>query len=515
MKKNLVFLIPLVVAAIFAYLPFFANPDLLLNRNNDLTEFFWPIFYYIKQNILENRQIPFWNNMFFAGTPLLPDPQNPSFYLPNIIFLFTNVDTAVLISLFSHTLFGSFGMYFASRQVFHFSKRTSIFVGIIFSLSPLPFSYLEAGHWGLSIAWNWLPYLLLSAHKLPGKPGLRTILLFAASASSIYFNHVLTALIVGVPVSLFWLYKRSFRFPFLGSLLTFIIISPAFLAQWEWQPQTTRSLLLRRPETFPVWRGKKEFLKTLFFFNPETEKAITFGVFPGLIASIGFLKLKRKPKVVLSTLLILLTLITLNNVSPLLPLLLQIDFFVLMRVTTRLWPLAVFIFLFLFGTATEKLGSRIGFFLGALAIVESSLIGYSYLLKPISTRENIPVAIYKILESDKTDFRVFCLSRCIPQKEAALNNLHLVEGYGTLQQKSYFYSLQKALNTSWDKYTLSIPPFEAYLYQELQPDAKLLLDLDTKYVISKYPLTDANFVFLGKFGNYYLYLNSLWLEDKR
>lgn len=447
--------------------------------------------------------------MFFAGTPLLPDPQNPSWYLPNIIFLFTNIDTGILVSLFAHTLFGSIGIYLASRRVFGFSKKVSIFVTSIFTLSPLPFSYLEAGHWGLSIAWNWLPYLLLSTHKLTSKPDWRTIFLFAASASSIYFNHILTALIVGIPVVLFWLYKRSFRFPFFACLLTFVIISPAFLAQWEWQPQTTRSLLLLQPETFPVWRGKKEFLKTLFFFNPETEKAITFGVFPGVIALFGFLKLKRKLKIILLTLVTLVTFVTLNNVSPILSLLLQIDFFVLMRVASRLWPLVVFIFLFIFGTALEKLGGKIRFILGALAIIESSLIGYSYLVKPISARENIPEGIYQVLESDKTNFRVFCLSRCIPQKEAALRNLHLVEGYGTLQQKDYFYAIQKALNTSWNKYTLSVPPFEAYLYQELQPNAKLLGAFNTKYVISKYRLTDASFVFWGKFDGYYLYLNAL------
>ena len=504
-----VFLILLTVTT-FVYLPFFANPALLLNRNNDLTEFFWPIFYYLKQNILVNHQIPFWNNMFFAGTPLLPDPQNPIWYLPNAIFLFTDINTGIIISLFLHTLFGSIGMYIASRKVFKFSSLISLMVSGIFTLSPIYFSYLEAGHCGLAISWTWMPYLLLSTYQLGNKPTPKNVFLFAISASSMYFNHVVTALIAIAPAVVYWLYKKSIRYPTVALLLALVTISPALILQLSWLPNTTRQILLAYPETFPIWRGKREYIRTVFLFNPETEKAITFGIVPTILALYGFIKLKRKLKLFLILPAILLLLIVLNNVSPILPLLLKIDFFVLMRVTTRVWFLIFFILLFSFGYALEKLNKYMTVALGFLALVESTLIGYSYFVKPISARENIPVVIYNILESDKTNFRVFCLSRCIPQKEAALRNLHLVEGYGTLPEKNYFYVLGEALNTRWDKYSLSVPPFEAYLYQKLQPNAKLLRAFNTKYVISKYPLNDTNFVFWEKFDEYYLYLNKLW-----
>ena len=128
-----------------------------------------------------------------------------------------------------------------------------------------------------------------------------------------------------------------------------------------------------------------------------------------------------------------------------------------------------------------------------------------YFSKPVSPRENIPQQIYEILEKDKSDFRIFCLTRCIPQKEAAIRNLKLVEGYGTLQEKSYFEKMQKILNSKWDKYTLSVPPFDVYLYQKPQPNAKLLSEMGTKYVIAKYTLIDSKFRLLGKFSEYHLY----------
>ena len=502
--------LPILIAVIFVFLPFFANPDLLLTRNNDLTEFFWPIFYYVKQNILINHTIPTTNEMWFAGTPLLPDPQNPVWYLPNIIFLVFPIDTAIMISSFIHSLLGTFGMYLVARRVFNFKKNVSLIIASIFILSPVYFSFLEAGHWGLAIAWNWLPYFLLSAYFLWAKPNWKTALLFAASASSLYFNHLLTALIVAIPVGLFWIYKRSVRFPLLACILAFIVVFPIFYQQISWQGKTTRSLLLANPETFPIWRGKREALKTLFIFNPETEKAITFGVLPSALALFGFWQLKNRQKLFLFVVLIVLALLVLNNISPLLPILLNTKPFVLMRVATRVWPVAFFTLLFVFGKGLSKLSPKIGLLLGVLAVAESAVISYSYIAKPISARETVPNGVYEILAHDKDNFRVFCLTRCIPQKEAAIRGFKLVEGYGTLQEKDYFEKMQLILNQKWDKYTLSVPPFQTYLSDKPQPNAKILSELNTKYVISKYELNDRNFLLLEKIESSYVYKDLYW-----
>ena len=231
--------LPILIAVIFVFLPFFARPDLLLARNNDLTEFFWPIFYYIKQNILINHTIPATNEMWFAGTPLLPDPQNPIWYLPNVIFLMLPIGTAIMVSIFIHSIFGAIGMYLVSKKVFGFKRNISLLISSIFILSPVYFSFLEAGHWGLVISWNWLPYFILSSYLLAAKPNFKVALLFAASASSLYFNHLLTALISAVPIGIFWFYKKSIRYPLIACVLAFIAIFPAFYNQIYLQGETT------------------------------------------------------------------------------------------------------------------------------------------------------------------------------------------------------------------------------------------------------------------------------------
>lgn len=502
--------LPILIAVTFVFLPFLANSNLLLNRNNDLTEFFWPLFYYLKENILVFHQIPATNEMWFAGTPLLADPQNPFWYIPNFIFLTLPIDTAIVVSLYLHSILGTIGMYLVSRKIFAFSKRTSLLTAFLFILSPIFFSYLEAGHWGLAIAWNWLPYFFLSGYQLATSPNKKVILLFVISASSLYFNHILTATIAAIPIGLFWIYKKRISYPLSACILSVIAISPALYFQLSWQGETTRNLLILGPETFPIWRGKMDFIKSLFVFNPETEKAITFGTIPSILAFVGFLKLKARAKIFFLLLFIIVAGVVLNNVSPLISLLVKLKPYILMRVSTRIWLIAFFPLLYLFGKGINNLPKSLALILGALAIVNSTLIGYSYLAKPISERDSVPESIYQILADDKSNFRTFCLTRCIPQKEAAIRSIRLVEGYGTLQSKDYFETMQQALGSIWNKYTLSVPPFEVYLYQTPQPNVEVLAGMGTKYVISKYTLTDPNLFEVYTSNGYTIYKNKLF-----
>lgn len=124
----MIILILIVISSLF-YLPIIINPSILLARGNDLTIFFWPMIYFVKNIILTNHQLPLWNNLFFSGTPLLPDPQAPIFYLPNIIFLlFKNIDTGFFVSTYIHILVSSIGMYLLGRYGFKFSKKSHFFV---------------------------------------------------------------------------------------------------------------------------------------------------------------------------------------------------------------------------------------------------------------------------------------------------------------------------------------------------------------------------------------------------
>jgi len=106
------------LAALVFYLPVFLKPNILLERENDLQGFFWPIIYFVKTQIITNHVLPFWNNVFFGGTPLLPDPQSPLFYIPDVIFLILPIGIGFITSFFIHSVVAGVGTYLASKNGF-------------------------------------------------------------------------------------------------------------------------------------------------------------------------------------------------------------------------------------------------------------------------------------------------------------------------------------------------------------------------------------------------------------
>src|SRR3989344_5352069 len=254
----------LILACLFLYLPIFINPSIFLNRGNDLEEFFWPIFYFTKSNILLSGQIPLWNNLFFSGTPLITDPQSGLFYLPNVLFLLFSIDSAFIISIFLHSLLGGIGMYLLSKRGFNFTNLAALFTGISYIFWPKIIGFIEAGHFGLIVSSAWIPFSILSAMKLGQSPSLKWSTLFAVSLAFIFFNHL-------------------------------IIFAFTLFPQLTWIPTTTRSLLLQHPDVYPKWNSFFDFFLNLIFpwqqqINQiNSEKWIFTGSLIMFLAIIGFL----------------------------------------------------------------------------------------------------------------------------------------------------------------------------------------------------------------------------------
>src|SRR3989344_69034 len=194
LKYSKTFLIILGIT-IFFYLPIILHPEILVARDNDLQQQFWPFFYYIKQNFWQFHELPFWNNLIFAGIPLLPDPQFSLFYPPNFIFLLLPTNIAFIIYFIFHTFLGGLGVYFMSRKFFNFSNFVSIFSTTIYIFSPRLAGYLEAGHSGLVASFGWLPWVLLAILMLSKKPQYLWSVILAISLAGIFFTHTITFLI--------------------------------------------------------------------------------------------------------------------------------------------------------------------------------------------------------------------------------------------------------------------------------------------------------------------------------
>src|SRR5258708_39079586 len=100
----------------------------------------------------------------------------------------------------------------------------------------------------------------------------------------------------------------------------------------------------------------KEFLKaviapeifgTNFMNQLDTEKWIPIGFFITLLSFIGFMKLKINLRIILFTLFLTITLIALNNISPIYNLLIKDNWYILLRVSTSICIIPIFISFFL------------------------------------------------------------------------------------------------------------------------------------------------------------------------
>jgi len=529
MKKILPVLLPILLTSIIFFLPIFLRPEILLERNNDLSEFFWPIIYFIKKELLTNHELPLWNSQILGGTPLLPDPQSQLFYLPNLIFLALPINLGFVFSLFLHVFFAGIGMYLLSRYGFKFSRNTSIFTALLYLTTPKIAGYLEAGHYGLVCFMAWIPIVLLSLIKITEESNVKWSILFAISLAGCFFTHSLSFGIAAIASAIFFVYKffenkfnyKHFLYFFLGAVLTFGLIAISFLPQITWQKETTRHLLLQKPDVYPKWNSILEPLKEIVFpykniYSIDSEKWITFGLIPLAFAFLGFLKLKKEKKFYLILLLLPILLITLNNASPIYSLLIKQDWYKLLRVTTRFWFISILIVTYLSGYFVEKIGKgKFKFSLltifALLAIIESIGLSWTYFKRPINNPQFAPKEVYGFLSKDKDRFRVFCLTRCLSQKESAIYNLELLDGYSTLQQNNFYKQSWQFVQSYWDYYSLSFPPMGLYLFEEIKPHAESLGSYNVKYVISPYTVNDSNFKFIKKIDRYYIYSNNQFL----
>lgn len=532
MKKLVTLPILLLLAfTLIAYLPVFLNPSLLLGRNNDLTEFFWPLLYYSKQSILIHHQIPLWNTLWLSGTPLASNPQAPIFYLPHILYLILPIDFGIFLFSFTHILLGGIGVYYLSQKVIKSSTSISWILAALYIVNPKMAGFIEAGHYGLILSFGTLPWVYLAFLSYISSKSKKWLLIFLFVASSIFFNHTVTfiwlLLSLGLIYSFIFLQEKGFRARLhitkeaaILICLVFGIISISLIPQLNFLPLSTRNLLLEARDVYPKWNSKVEFLRIVFLpmsflfsgiNNIDTEKWIPIGSVAAILSFIGFLRLKFRHKVWVSALIIITFLFMLNNASPLFPGLIKSDFYVLNRVSTRIWFIDIFIFLLLIGLGLKFLTKypKLLILCIGLMLIESTSLSWMRLTIPIGMSNYVSKSILSDIKKDPGIFRVFCLTRCISQKDAAINNLELTDGYDTVAQKNFYQHAWQLTNSYWNYYTLAIPPDGITRFKQIQPNAQYLGDYNIKYVIAPYLLEGQGLKLIKKDGQFFIYLNEL------
>lgn len=521
-------LIFLFLFSLFLFLPVFFGRVDLVNRGNDLSEFFWPLVHYSKTHILTDHQIPLWNNMFFSGMPLVADPQSPLFYPPNWIFLVVPIGVGFIILFVLHIFLAGTGFYLLSKRL-GIGSKFSLFASCLYITNARLAASLEAGHVGLVYSFAWLPFLYLATLNLAKKPRFWWVVVFAVSAAGLFFTHTITfllgvssAILVFALTTLFQgekLSAKSILFLTVGLALTFGLTAITLLPQLNWLPQTTRSLLLSDRDVYPKWLSKKEVIQAVFVpwttsgygRGLETEKWLSAGIFTAVLAFVGFLTLKRKWKLAAILLAVIVGAIISSNVSPLYPILLKIDWYVMLRVATRLWTFFLIPLILLAALGAQKVTARYpkgALVFATLALAESTALFWFWLFKPIPPQLNfVPEEVYQYLSSDPNLFRVFCVTRCLSQRKVAEYGLETAEGYDTVQQKNYYDAFIQLDQVYWNHYTLALPPFEIYRTKEIQVYASSLAEYNIKYIVSPYPQNDTQLEYVGDFGNFKLYRN--------
>ncbi len=530
MKKILLVLLLFTVLTCF---PFLLYPSVLVSRGNDLEEFFWPMIYFSKSQIIGSHSLPLWNPLFFSGMPLISDPQAPYFYIPNVIFLFFNLDPAFVISVFLHIFWASLGMYLLSKNIFRFSDKTNLFLSALYIFSPKLSAYIEAGHLGLIYSYAWLPWTLFLVVSLAKKPTIRKSIFLATCLSALFFTHILIFLISIIVLLLIYTYttlkyktslKRNLIYILTTLVFNFCFMAIALLPQLEWSNQTTRFLLIANKDIYPKWLGFSEFIKSStspilygykYLWGLDTEKYTVIGIGVLVLSTIGFLTLKKSNKIITCLIISTVMLIVLNNISPINFFLLTQKWFSLIRVSTRFWFIVLFFILYLAGLGFEKIGKyRLFRYLAVIACIELLLTSWIIVMRPFNENHDlVSDQIYEFLVRDKDNFRVLCTTKCLSQKKLAMYNIQSTDGYGTLQQKNYYDYSQQLYQAFWrNRYTLAIPPYEIYNYEKLIPYPPSLTALNVKYVISPYEINRQKLTLIYKIDGYLIYKNNLYIN---
>lgn len=520
----------ILIFTLISIFPIIVYPEFYLGRQNDLNNFFSPLIIYVKNALINYHQLPLWNMGIFSGTPLVTDPQAPIFYLPNILHLILPSKSAFLFLAFFHLYLGGLGIYFYLNKNLKLNSHSSYLGTAIYLFSPRLAAYFEAGHVGLIYSWAYLPWVLLFLGKIVNKKRFANTLGLSISMAALFFTHTPTFYLVALIFPILYLmllknpghFRKSISKILAGVIITFGLIAVSFLPQLAWQGTTTRQFLLQKPEIFPVWHSKWEFIQAAinpFFvglnavWDLDTEKYISLGMFSLALASVGLWNLNKKLKISVLLAAVFIGLIALGNASPIYPLLLKSKFFVLLRVMTRVWfiPVIAVSVLAPQGFAVlYKNKPRLARAMAIFTIAESLLLFWGRMAKPIIDATKAPDAVYAYLHESAKNERVFCTTKCLSYDKAALYQLELIEGYGTLAQKNYYQRAKVTMGTFWlNKYDLSIPPSWITYSEKLDPQAIYLAQYSVGYVVSPHPLSDENLLLVQEIGNFKIYKNTL------
>lgn len=523
-RKKLIneYLLFLVITVLLFFVPFFIEPKLLTEKNNDLGRNYVPIFRFISDSFSNNKSLPLWRPEQMMGETFIGNPLSTLVYPANIIFLILPVGIGSVLYYALHLILAAIATFFLAKS-FNFSETTAFSVALFYTFSNKLLLHISAGHITMVASFALFPVFFLGIRNLLLKPNFKYLLISSISACFMLMTYT-TVFYYALIFILFYIayftvnskldisqFKKILFWISSSLILAFLLSAIYLIPQIEFASLSSRSILTLQDVAVPVW-NIKYFLSSLFspyfYINHLDHEAFLYlGFVPLVFAIRGYLRLRKSTKIILA----IFGLVTLLFVSGLSTPIFKIAYDLLpllkySRVTTRLWFIVALVVALLAGYGFERIkNKKLIYLLICIFLAESLSIGYfKIFLTPKLSFSN--TKLYEYLSQDKSLFRTYCTSYCFNAQQAFSNKLQLLNGETPLQQTNSVKILEEAGNYNFNHFAVIFPPYQIWQVQNPpQPNADILTKANVKYLASTYELND--FRFIDKFQDVLLYKN--------
>jgi hypothetical protein len=128
--------------------------------------------------------------------------------------------------------------------------------------------------------------------------------------------------------------------------------------------------------------------------------------------------------------------------------------------------------------------------------------------------DQVPVDFYQIMASSGKPVRAYCTTGCLNRFKAQESGIAILGGNNPVQLTSFVNYLQKAGGYMETGYFPILPPYTVFS-QQPQPNAELLAQTATKFVVSPYELKDNNLKLVDQEGKFRLYRNDAKMIESK
>lgn len=520
--KNIFFVSFLLIVILF--IPFLINPSELVRRSGDASDLAWPNYYFIKDAIVNQKEIPLWNPYLFSGVPEIANPQSPLLYPINALVLVMDLDLGIVVLFILHLFLAFTFMYLLGTNKLKWDRLSAFVLAAVFTFSPYFWGRISVGHMSLFFAISLVAPILYFGISLLQKFKVKYFFALSIFLSLEYLNYptfyFYIALFGLLSVGLYLLLSsndlilkiKRFGLYILSVSFSILLIFPLFFSQFRLGEFITRSELTLQDISVPLFSVSR-FVKSVslpFYLLNDLE--IEVWMYPSIIALIlsifAFIKFSKKYKLIVLIVSLLILIITLGTRTPIFGLMYEfVPFFSFLRVTTRDWFIFIILLSFLTGFAFTQIKNDI-FKKSLLVILLIDLIGNSAVVLwniPEIMKADQVKSISKLIVHDSS-YRYYCTRPCFSFSESVVNKIKRADGYHPLVSKGYAQKISEAGGFVLPNFGTYIPN---YLVEDAQPSAEKLGSFSIKWVLSPKNLTDENFSLIKQENRLKLYENKL------